>query len=79
MSRNACPVDGCPDRHRPGQLLCRRHWYKVPKELRDDVWRTARAMHNEEELGGPGYRAWREARGAAIAAVEQLEAEQAGR
>jgi hypothetical protein len=26
----------------PSMLMCRKHWFMVPKNLRDDVWRTYR-------------------------------------
>ncbi len=39
MSDNRkCPVEGCADGKRPADLMCRRHWYKVPKHLRDTVY-----------------------------------------
>ena len=27
----------------PSRLMCRRHWYRVPKPLRDQVWATWRS------------------------------------
>lgn len=53
--------------------MCRRHWYMVPKELRDRVWATARRMW-KDEFDDDATQAWGEARDAAIAAVEQREA-----
>jgi len=29
-----CAVAGLPD----SVILCRKHWFKVPKVLRDDLW-----------------------------------------
>ncbi len=26
----------------PAMLMCRKHWFMVPKSLRDEVWRTYR-------------------------------------
>lgn len=74
MSAAECPIDGCDAGRQSNQLMCRRHWYRVPVEIRKRVWATARAMHAEEELGGPAYQEWRETRGEAIAAVELKEA-----
>jgi hypothetical protein len=40
---HACP-GGCGNQDVSAhQLTCRRCWYRVPVELRDDVWRTFRA------------------------------------
>jgi hypothetical protein len=35
-----CPVSGCDEPTDPSRLMCRRHWYQVPKALRDRVWAT---------------------------------------
>lgn len=62
-----CPVDGCTRQHPRSFLMCRQHWYAVPKELRDAVWRTydhGRGLMAEE---------YAEARDAAIAAAELAE------
>ncbi len=40
-----CPVPGCGDLIDPSRLMCRRHWYRVPKHLRDQVWATWRSGH----------------------------------
>lgn len=29
-------------------LMCKSHWYSLPKPLRDDVWRTWRKVFNAE-------------------------------
>lgn len=39
-----CPIPGCTDSTRPGQLLCRLHWSAVPTELKGRVWSTWRAF-----------------------------------
>lgn len=65
-----CPVEDCPSDARDGQLLCRRHWFLVPRDLRDDVWRTYKGL-----LAGEGSGPYREARDAAIAAAEQADAQ----
>lgn len=38
-----CPVAGCAHTREPSHVMCRTCWYTVPKELRDEVWRTYRA------------------------------------
>lgn len=70
MNPNHCPVDGCPKGRRSSQLMCKRHWYMVPKELRDRVWATARRMWSSDGA----FDEWREAADEATAAVELKEA-----
>lgn len=36
-------VPGCRVRIDPSRLMCRSHWYLVPKQLRDQVWATWRS------------------------------------
>lgn len=33
-----CPIDDCDRLPADDHLMCRRHWFMVPKELRDEVW-----------------------------------------
>jgi len=33
-----CPVDDCDQVLRGDHLMCPRHWFMVPKMLRDQVW-----------------------------------------
>jgi hypothetical protein len=42
---SACPcaVSGCAEQIDPSRLMCRGHWYRVPRELRDLVWATWRS------------------------------------
>ena len=81
-SDRAQGLDGCSQGRRSNQLMCKSHWYKVPKELRDRVWKTAREMHAAERKHGltsdewsRAYQAWREERDQAVAAVEMAEAD----
>lgn len=71
MSGGECPIEGCEAGRGERQLMCRAHWYKVPKELRDRVWATARRMWDDEPGGDEE---WSEARDAAVRAVEEKEA-----
>lgn len=71
MDPHKCPVDGCSRSRGDRQLMCKKHWYMVPKELRDNVYRTARRMWDGE---GGATHAWSEAADAAVAAVEEKEA-----
>jgi hypothetical protein len=38
-----CPVAGCGDEIDPSRLMCRHHWYEVPRPLRNQVWATWRS------------------------------------
>jgi len=38
-----CPAAGCRRPISPDRLMCRPHWYHVPKPLRDTVWATWRS------------------------------------
>jgi hypothetical protein len=35
-----CPIPRCGERIDPSRLMCRGHWYMVPKLMRDHVWAT---------------------------------------
>ena len=35
-----CQVPSCNEQIDPSRLMCRHHWYRVPKQLRDQVWAT---------------------------------------
>lgn len=35
-----CPATGCGRRIGRDYLMCRNHWYMVPRALRDRVWDT---------------------------------------
>lgn len=38
-----CPVHGCSAHRKRWALMCARHWYTVPKSLRDRVWKEYRS------------------------------------
>jgi hypothetical protein len=40
-----CPVPGCRAQIDATRLMCRAHWYLVPKCIRDRVWATWRSGH----------------------------------
>ncbi|MGO9292819.1 MAG: hypothetical protein ACLP52_02870 [Streptosporangiaceae bacterium] len=58
-----CPVRGCPQHVSPDRLMCRPHWYAVPRPLRDAVWAT---WQSGSGAGSPAHMA---AINAAIRAV----------
>lgn len=37
-----CPVPGCEAPRKVNQMMCRTHWFRVPKAVRDSVWATVR-------------------------------------
>lgn len=67
-----CPVKGCTRHAKPHQLMCWPHWRRVPKVLNHAVFDTYRVMGRSIE----NARAYRQARDAAISAVEAKEAEE---
>ena len=60
----ACPVAGCERKIRRDQVLCLKHWRKVPRPLQEAVWRGYR----DDPGGAYHLRAVREAVEAAQAA-----------
>lgn len=74
---HTCHAKNCKVVTPPKMLMCRRHWYLVPKALRDRVWAT---YQTGQEVGRvrPSreyFAAVREA----IDAVEQAEADAASK
>jgi len=62
-----CPADGCEIQVEREHLMCREHWFLVPKPLRDQIWRAWREWEN-----GRGSSAeYIEARDEAIAAANE--------
>lgn len=64
---HACPIGGCERPAKDGQLMCLRHWRRVPRALNHAVFDTYRNLRNDPA-------AYRSARDAAIQAVEDKEA-----
>lgn len=58
-----CPARDCGQQVGPGRLMCRPHWYMVPRPLRDAMWATWRSGQ------GAGTEAHQLACDAAIRAV----------
>jgi hypothetical protein len=61
--RPVCPIPACVAERKPNQMMCRRHWFMVPKPVRDRIWATVRT-----DLG-----AYLEAHDEAIATVAMKE------
>lgn len=71
-----CAVPGCGSVIVAGLLMCKRHWYQVPLNLRSRVNRTWRGYVSVEREAPPAQklaalRSYREAREAAIESVQQ--------
>jgi hypothetical protein len=73
MTGHNCPATGCTLNVSAGKLLCRSHWFTVPKALRDAVWDAWRGGIG---AGSPSHRA---ACADAIEAVNHRIAERTGR
>ena len=56
-----CRVNGCAREHRADQLCCARHWFQLPKAVRDRIWDLFRNGPEDEH---------REAAFAALASLE---------
>jgi hypothetical protein len=69
---HTCHARNCNAKVPRSMLMCRRHWFMVPKFLRDEVWRTY--VHGQCNMDPPPSEAWHRAADAAIAAVAQREA-----
>lgn len=65
-----CHAERCEAEVPPKLLMCRRHWFMVPKRLRDAVWATYREGQEISKDPSPEYM---EAQQAAIAAVALCE------
>ena len=37
-----CHATGCKVNVPPEMFMCRRHWFSLPKRMRDAIWRTYR-------------------------------------
>lgn len=63
-----CHAHGCIVAVSPKLLMCRRHWFMVPKPLRNVVWATYRTG---QEIDKRPSEEWLVAADAAILAVAQ--------
>ena len=46
---HSCAAPACESQVPNDWLMCKRHWYKVPKDLRDEVWATWRNVKRDPE------------------------------
>jgi hypothetical protein len=40
MSEHTCHAMGCDVTVPPRMFMCRRHWFSLPKAMRDAIWRA---------------------------------------
>lgn len=64
-----CHLPSCREEVPPRLLMCKRHWFMVPKPLRDAVWREYRP--GQEEGNAPVTKEYLQVAQAAIAAVQK--------
>lgn len=43
MAGRTCRVKGCDRVHPWRMFCCKPHWYALPQEMRDEIWRRYRA------------------------------------
>ena len=70
-----CHAAGCRREVPPRLFMCRPHWYMVPKDLRDEIWRHHRPGQETDKQPSAEYLATARR---AIAAVAAKEANAAG-
>lgn len=70
MMAHVCHAEGCNVAVPPKMLMCRRHWFQVPKQLRDAVWAEYRPGQEVDKQPSDEYM---QVAIAAIAAVAERE------
>ena len=73
---HTCHADGCDSHVPPKMFMCRRHWFMVPRDLRDLVWATYRPG---QEVRMDPTDEYLEVARTAIEAVAAAEASKSGR
>jgi hypothetical protein len=66
-----CHARGCTTPVPPEMLMCRHHWFMVPRNVRAKVWAAYREGQCDDKRPSE---AWLEAANAAILAVAQKDA-----
>lgn len=65
-----CHATGCKTPVPPAMFMCKPHWFRVPKAMRDRIWATYRAGQCDDMNPSDAYC---EAAKAAVIAVAQKE------
>lgn len=56
QTRNhVCHWPGCTEQVTPAKWGCRRHWFMLPKVLRDKIWATFRPGQERDMKPSPEY------------------------
>lgn len=50
-----CHWTGCTERVPPAKWGCKKHWFMLPKDLRDEIWRTYRPGQEVSKTPSPAY------------------------
>lgn len=70
-----CPVDGCNAPIEAGKLLCRTHWFSLPRAMRAEVldtWRAFRRRDGDPEERRGSLAQYRAAVAAALARLNAV-------
>lgn len=73
MKPHLCHALGCAVPVKPEMLMCRRHWFMVPKPIRDAVWAAYRP--GQCQFNPAPSETWHKAADAAIEAVRAKESD----
>lgn len=44
-----CRVRGCPKKRSKTELVCKDHWFELPKAIRDQIWTEYQKMPGSTE------------------------------
>lgn len=72
VSAHLCHARGCEAPVPPRMFMCRRHWFMVPKAMRDAIWATYVSGQERRKDPSDAYLV------AALDAVEAVAAKEAG-
>ena len=53
--RHRCHAVGCDVAVPPKMFMCRRHWYMLPKRMRDAIWATYRPGQERDKNPSAEY------------------------
>lgn len=52
---HTCHATDCPQRVPPAMFMCRKHWYTLPRSLRDRIWATYRDGQEDDKQPSHAY------------------------
>ena len=73
MNSKQCRASGCPATIPLEHLMCHRHWFMLPDDMRQDVWRALQAKRTGDQAGQVEYGV------AVIRAIKFVDAEERSR